>query len=83
MQRSERLEIVQIAACRDRVIASRRLSNDERQAMLDLAHSERFADLSVREIYATLLDEGRYIGFDLHVVSRVCALLAKRVNDAV
>jgi len=30
--------------------------------MLDLAHSDRFADLSVREIYATLLDEGRYIG---------------------
>ncbi len=30
--------------------------------MLDIAHSDRFADLSVREIYATLLDEGRYIG---------------------
>jgi len=29
--------------------------------MLDLAHTDRFADLSVREIYATLLDEGRYI----------------------
>lgn len=28
--------------------------------MLDLAHSERFCDSSVREIYATLLDEGRY-----------------------
>ena len=30
--------------------------------MLDASHSDRFADLSVREIYATLLDEGMYIG---------------------
>jgi putative transposase len=40
----------------------RRLTAAERQAILDVAHSERFADLSVREIYATLLDEGRYLG---------------------
>ncbi len=40
----------------------RRLSDLERQAILDAAHSERFADLSVREIYATLLDEGCYLG---------------------
>lgn len=40
----------------------RRLSELERQAMLDLAHSDRFADTSAREIYATLLDEGTYIG---------------------
>lgn len=39
----------------------RRLGDDERHTMLNLAHSERFCDLSVREIYATLLDEGRYI----------------------
>lgn len=39
----------------------RRLSNHERQMLLDTAHSQRFADLSVREIYATLLDEGSYI----------------------
>lgn len=50
-----------VAALRSRV-APRRLGGDERQAMLDLAHSDRFADLSVREIYATLLDEGQYIG---------------------
>jgi hypothetical protein len=30
--------------------------------MLDFADSERFADLSVREIYATPLDEGTYVG---------------------
>ena len=42
-------------------VTPRRLGDDERLAMLDLAHTDRFADLSVREIYATLLDEGRYI----------------------
>jgi len=40
----------------------RRLGEHERQAILDAAHSVRFADLSVREIYATLLDEGVYLG---------------------
>lgn len=53
---------VRIAASQVQHKAPRRLSDEERQAMLDLAHSERFADLTVREIYATLLDEGRYIG---------------------
>jgi putative transposase len=43
-------------------VAPRRLAEEERQAMLDASHSDRFADLSVREIYATLLDEGTYIG---------------------
>jgi putative transposase len=38
----------------------RRLSDAERQTLLDTAHSERFADASVRQIYATLLDEGSY-----------------------
>jgi putative transposase len=38
------------------------LGEHERQAILDAAHSVRFADLSVREIYATLLDEGVYLG---------------------
>ena len=40
----------------------RQLSDAERQAIFDAAHEERFADLSVREIYATLLDEGVYLG---------------------
>lgn len=40
----------------------RRLSESERRAILDAAHSERFCDKSVREIYATLLDEGTYLG---------------------
>ena len=40
----------------------RRLTDDECQAILDAAHSDRFTDLSAREIYATLLDEGVYLG---------------------
>ncbi len=30
--------------------------------MLDLLNSERFCDLSPRQVYATLLDEGTYLG---------------------
>jgi putative transposase len=44
-----------------RPASHRRLVEGERQALLEIAHSERFCDLSVREIYATLLDEGRYL----------------------
>ena len=39
----------------------RRLSNAERARVLEAVHSERFCDRSVREIYATLLDEGTYL----------------------
>ncbi len=37
-----------------------KLSEEERQTVLDLMHSERFLDASPHTIYATLLDEGRY-----------------------
>jgi putative transposase len=40
----------------------RRFDDVERMAILDACHSERFCDKSVREIYATLLDEGSYLG---------------------
>ena len=39
----------------------RRLSDAERAHILAVCHSERFCDSSVREIYATLLDEGIYL----------------------
>jgi putative transposase len=39
----------------------RALSPQERRAVLDVMHAERFADLSPREVYATLLDEGTYL----------------------
>jgi putative transposase len=37
------------------------LSSQERQTILDAAHEKRFWDASPYQIYATLLDEGRYI----------------------
>lgn len=46
----------------ERRASHRRLSEEERAAILDTAHRERFCDQSVREIYATLLDEGVYLG---------------------
>lgn len=39
----------------------RSLSACERQTALDTLHAERFQDCSVREVYATLLDEGRHL----------------------
>jgi len=38
------------------------LSESERQVLREVLCSERFADCAPRSIYATLLDEGRYIG---------------------
>lgn len=37
------------------------LSHEERQAVLDELHSERFQDIAPHEVYATLLDEGAYL----------------------
>jgi putative transposase len=46
---------------RDRV-QPRALSEAERQQVLDELHSDRFADLAPAEVWAILLDEGRYLG---------------------
>ena len=46
---------------RRRPVPARALSEQERQAVLELLHSERFVDCSPAQIYATLLDEGRYL----------------------
>ena len=40
----------------------RALSESERAAILDELHSERFVDMSPTEVWATLLDEGGYLG---------------------
>lgn len=40
----------------------RALGAAEQQAILDVLHSERFADLAPVEVWATLLDEGVYLG---------------------
>ena len=47
-------------AARERT-SPRALTPPERQAALDLLHEPRFVDLSPSEVYATLLDEGRYV----------------------
>ena len=39
----------------------RALGRDERQAVLDVLHEPRFVDLAPAEVYATLLDEQRYL----------------------
>jgi putative transposase len=40
----------------------RALASSERQAILDVLHSERFAGAAPAEVWATLLDEGTYLG---------------------
>ena len=48
-------------ALRARPRAVRALVPSERQAVLEVLHQPRFVDLSPAEVYATLLDEGRYL----------------------
>jgi putative transposase len=43
-------------------VSPRALGSDERQEILDVLHSPRFQDRSPTEVYATLLDEGIYLG---------------------
>lgn len=46
---------------RRRPIPARALSQPEREAVLAVLHCERFVDASPAQIWATLLDEGRYL----------------------
>jgi putative transposase len=46
---------------RPRPTPARALSAGERQALLAELHSERFVDCSPAQVWATLLDEGRYL----------------------
>jgi len=46
---------------RPRPTPARALSEQERQAVLAELHSERFVDSSPAQVWATLLDEGRYL----------------------
>lgn len=49
------------ASEKQRKVSPRALSEPERQEVLDTLHSERFRDQAPLEVYATLLDEGRYL----------------------
>jgi putative transposase len=44
-----------------RTPSHRALRHDERRAVLDVLHEPRFVDLAPAEVYAALLDEGRYL----------------------
>jgi putative transposase len=46
---------------RPRPLSARALSQSERAAVLELLHCERFVDCSPAQVWATLLDEGRYL----------------------
>ena len=46
---------------RPRPVPARALSESEREAVLALLHSQRFVDSSPAQVWATLLDEGRYL----------------------
>ncbi len=46
---------------RPRSAPARSLSECEREAVLELLHSDRFVDCSPAQVWATLLDEGRYL----------------------
>ena len=48
-------------APRPRPTPARALPAEERQVVLDVLHEPRFVDLAPAEIYATLLDENRYL----------------------
>ena len=50
-----------VASRKDRPAPPLALSPEERQAVLDVAHEKRFWDATPYQIFATLLDEGRYI----------------------
>jgi putative transposase len=46
---------------RPRALSQRALSQPEREAVLAELHSERFVDSAPAAVWATLLDEGRYL----------------------
>jgi putative transposase len=46
---------------RPRPVPARALTDTEREAVLAELHSERFVDASPAQVWATLLDEGRYL----------------------
>jgi len=56
----------------------RRLAGDERKRVLDVLHSERFADQPPPEVYATLLSEGVYLAS----IRTMYRLLAERGETA-
>src|SRR2546428_393385 len=46
---------------RPRPVPARALTQAEREKVLEVLHSQRFVDCSPAQVWATLLDEGRYL----------------------
>lgn len=61
-QRAARQLVARPVPLKDRPRPPLALSEPERRRVLDALNSERFADCSPRQTYATLLDEGVYLG---------------------
>jgi len=62
----------------ERAPSPRRLGEEERQAVLDVLHSERFVDQPPPEVFATLLSEGVYLAS----IRTMYRLLAERGESA-
>ncbi len=65
---------------RPRPTPARALSDAERQTVLELLHSERFVDSSPAQVWATLLDEGRYLASE-RTMYRLLAQAHGRVRE--
>jgi putative transposase len=65
---------------RPRPVAARALSGQERDAVLAELHSERFVDSSPAQVWATLLDEGRYLASE-RTMYRLLAAANGRVRE--
>jgi putative transposase len=59
--REQAKKISPVVQRRKRPSPPRALSEEERQGVLDVLHCDRFVDKAPNEIYATLLDEGKYL----------------------
>jgi putative transposase len=55
------LEVVEPAKPRGGGTQPNALTEEERQAVLDVLHSEPYADMSVEQVYWRLLDQGQYL----------------------
>ena len=60
----------------------RSLLAEQRQDILDVFHEDRFADLAVAQVYAILLDEGRYLGSERTMYRVLAANLEVRERRA-
>ena len=67
-----RRPVLPLTPAPSRAPSPRALAADERQAILDTLHSERFVDQSPAEVHATLLEEQTYhLSRPAHVVQRL------------